>query len=136
MTVAELLERLGENKALAAETYKAYKELKEAEQSLKADLTFLLKDSGLKSAKGEAFTASITETPTVVIRDEPALMEWLKNTPDVESDFYIGVKKVEFGTLAKQMLKQTGELADGTEVEVRESLAIRANRKVGENVTK
>lgn len=129
MNVSELLNKLGKNKRESAELYKAYKELKDEEDSLKELLTIQLKEAGLKSAKGEDFTASITETPTVVIKDEPAVLEWLQNTPNVESDFYIGVKKPEFNTLAKQMLKDTGELANGTEVEVRESLAIRSNKK-------
>jgi hypothetical protein len=127
--LAEILEQLGETKQLSNAAYKAYKEFKEQEDKLKQDLLTVLKSTGLKSAKGEAFTASITETPTVYIKDEAAVMEWLKNAPDVESDFYIGIKKPEFNTLAKQMLKETGELANGTDLEIRESLAIRANKK-------
>lgn len=129
LTVAELLEKLGETKQVANEFYKNYKQFKEQEDNLKAELMLKLSDAGLKSAKGEAFTASISETPTVVIKSETALLEWLKNAPDVEEDFYIGVKKTEFNTLAKQMLKETGELADGTELETRVSLAIRSNKK-------
>lgn len=129
MKVSDLLKKLGENKQASSELYKSYKELKEQEEQLKYDLIVMLRDSGLKSAKGEAFTASIMETPSVVIKDESAVLEWLRNTPDVETDFYIGVKKPEFNTLAKQMLKETGELAHGTELEVRETLAIRANKK-------
>jgi hypothetical protein len=129
MKVSELLKKLGKNKKASAELYKQYKVFKDEEESLKYDLIVLLKDSGLKSVKGQDFTASLTETPTIVIKDETALLEWLQNTPDIESDFYIEVKKSEFNTLAKQMLKETGELANGTEVETRESLAIRSNKK-------
>lgn len=129
MNVAELLEELGEVKFIANEFYKGYKEFKYKEDELKIELMLKLKDSGLKSAKGQAFTASITETPTVVIKHEQDVLEWLRNTPNVEADFYIGVKKPEFNTLAKQMLKETGEVANGTEVEVRESLAIRKNKE-------
>ncbi len=127
--LAEILEQLGTIKQQGAEVYKAYKVLKDKEDSLKNDLLTVLKSTGLKSAKGDAFTASIAETPTIVIKDEAAAMEWLKNSPNVESDFYIGIKKIEFNGLAKQMLKETGELADGTDVEIRESLSIRANKK-------
>lgn len=128
MTTAGLLQELGLNKTQAANLYKEYKKLKEIEDILKGQLMFKLKDSSLKSAKGDKYTASITETPTVVIHDEKAVMEWLKNTPNVEADFYIGIKKPEFSTLAKQMLKETGELANGTDIEVRESLSIRSNK--------
>ena len=129
MTVAELLNELGALKQVSNALYESYKECKAKEEPLKAELFAKLKDTGLKSAKGDNYTASITETPTVVITHESEVMEWLRNTPDVEEDFYIGIKKPEFNTLAKQMLKETGELANGTELEVRESLAVRANKK-------
>ncbi len=128
-TLTELLSQLGSNKKQSNELYTQYKKLKEVEEQLKYDLLVLLKDSELKSAKGKDYTASISETPTIVIRDEAAVLEWLQNTPNIESDFYIGVKKPEFNTLAKQMLKETGELAFGTELEIRESLSIRQNKK-------
>jgi hypothetical protein len=128
MTVSELLEELGTVKGKANGYYKSYKELKDQEDALKAELQFKLKDLGTKTFKGDHYTASIAEKPTVIIKDEEALMGWLQNTPNVESDFYIGVKKTEFQTLAKQMLKESGELADGTEVEVRESLSIRSTK--------
>lgn len=129
MNVAELLEKLGAIKRDANNTYSLYKGFKEKEDELKAELLAQLKDSGLKSAKGNDFTASISETPTVVIKHEPSVLEWLRNAPDVEADVYIGVKGREFGTLTKQMLKETGEIPDGTEVEIRESLSIRSNTK-------
>lgn len=129
MNVAETLKQLGLNKKQSAELYKEYKKLKETEDKLKQDLMIQLKEDGLKSVKGEEYTASISETPTVVITHEPSVMEWLRNNPEVEEDFYIGVKGREFGTLTKQLLKDTGEIPNGTEVEVRESLQIRSNKK-------
>lgn len=131
LTLPELINKLGETKQVANEFYKNYKHFKEEEDGLKAELLSKLKDSGFKSIKGEAYLASISETPTVVIRDETKVMEWLKTTQGKEADFYIGVKKLEFSALAKSMLKETGELADGTEVETRESLSIRANKAKG-----
>jgi hypothetical protein len=129
LTVSQLIELVGEFKDNANHLYKQYKALKDEEDLLKSQLFTALKGTGLKSAKGETYTASIAETPSVVIQDEAALLEWLQNTPNVESDFYIGVKKPEFNTLAKQMLKETGEMANGTEIQIRESISIRANKK-------
>lgn len=129
LTLAEILKTLGETKVNANEAYKTYKVYKEVEDNLKAELMFKLKDTGLKSAKGDAFTASITEKPTVVVKSEIDVIEWLKNNPEIESDFYIGLKKAEFGLMANAQLKDTGEVPNGCDVEVRESLAIRANKK-------
>lgn len=127
--VAELLRELGDVKQKANTLYAEYKGLKAIEDEMKQELFAALNDSGLKSIKGKDYTASITEKPTVVIKDEAALIEWLQHEPDIEADFYIGVKKDAFGTLANQMLKESGELANGTDVVMRESLAIRSNPK-------
>lgn len=129
MTVAEILDKLGQTKQAGNELYVKYKQFKQEEDLLKSELLSKLRDDGLKSIKGQGYTASISETPTIVIKNEAEVMEWLRNTPDVEEDFYIGVKKPEFNTLAKQMLKETGEVAFGAELEVRESLTVKANKQ-------
>lgn len=129
MTIAEIINELGEVKSQANNLYVAYKEYKQTEDELKQELELKLRDSGLQSAKGEKYTASISGTPRVIIKDEASVLEWLENTPNVEADFYIGVKRPEFQTLAKQMLKETGELANGTELEIIQSLAIRKNKE-------
>lgn len=126
--LTETLTNLGVARKIAAETYKQYKAEKEVEDALRDQLMAALKEVGLKSAKNDKFIVSISKTPRVVITNEQAAMDWLKNTPDVESDFYIGIKKTEFSTLAKAMLKDTGELADGTEVQITETLSIRSNK--------
>lgn len=130
-SVADILAELGNIKQLVKEMIVTINGVKSQETRLKEELMLALKESGLKSAKGDDYTASITEKPTVVIRDEKALMKWLETAPDVEAEFYIGVKKDAFRTLAQSMLDQSGEIADGTDVEIRESLAIRSNPKKG-----
>jgi hypothetical protein len=129
MSLSELVAALGESRAASTNAYEAYKEKKGIEDQLRYELELKLKEQGLKSAKGTDFQATITETPRIVIKNETSVIEWLRNTPDVEPDRYIGVKTTEFQTLAKSMLKGTGEVIPGTEVEVRESLAIRANKQ-------
>lgn len=127
--IAEILEELGKTRRMANDLYIRYKQLKQIEEEYRAELLIQLHDVGLKSVKGSDFSASIAETPRVVITNETATIEWLKNKPDIEYDFYIGIKNSEFQSLAKQMLKDTGELADGTEVQYTESLAIKNNKK-------
>lgn len=129
LSLSELVAALGQARAASTNAYEGYKEQKAIEDQLRYELEAKLHTDGLKSAKGADFTASITEKPTVVIKNEPAIIEWLKSTPDIESDQYIGLKTTEFKSLAQSLLKGTGEVIPGTEVEIRESLAIRSNTK-------
>ena len=131
MKVTELLNELGKIRSEANELYSSYKELKEQETKLRADLVGVLSDLGLKQAKNDDYIASISLVPKVVIRDELSVMEWIyKNLPD-QQEQYIGVKRTEFGLMAKAMLKDIGELVPGTDVESTESLIVKANYKQG-----
>jgi hypothetical protein len=130
MSLSELVAALGDARTAAANSYQTYKEAKGIEDQLRYELEVLLKEQGLKSVKGSNYSAVITETPRVVVKHEGSVIEWLRNAPDVETDRYIGLKATEFQSLAKSMLKGTGEVIPGTEVEVRESLAIRANKPI------
>lgn len=129
MSLSELVAALGKARKASNNAYEAYKEQKAIEDQLRYELEAKLHTDGLKSAKGADFTASLVEKPTVVIKHEPSVIEWLKTAPNVEADRYIGLKTTEFKSLAQAMLKGTGELVPGTEVEVKESLAIRSNTK-------
>lgn len=129
LSLSELLAALGEARQAASSAYEGYKELKGIEDQLRYELEITLKETGLKSAKGEDFSASISETPRVVVVNEQSVIDWLQNTPDVEGDRYVGLKTTEFSTFAKARLKGTGEVIPGTEVRVAESLSIKANPK-------
>jgi hypothetical protein len=127
--LSELIEQLGAARNAAQAAYESYKELKAIEDQVRYQLELELHVTGLKSAKGKDFTATIVERPTVVIKHEASVINWLQHTPNVEADHYVGVKSAEFRTLAQAMLKETGELIPGTEVEVRENLAIKKNKR-------
>lgn len=128
-SLSNLLTELGLARQIAAEAYKEYKQLKEQEDGLRAALFEELHAVGLDSAKGSDFTASIRKEPTFVIKHEPSVIQWLRDTPGIEEDVYIGIKSPEFKTLAKTILTQTGEIIPGSEYLISESLAIRANKK-------
>lgn len=128
MSLSELVAALGEARAASTGRYEAYKESKGIEDQLRYELELKLKETGLKSVKGADYNAVITETPRIVVKHEQSVIDWLKEAPNIETDQYIGLKAAEFQGLAKAMLKDTGEMVPGTEVEVRESLAIRSNK--------
>jgi hypothetical protein len=128
MEIAYLVASLGELKSAQAETYKALKGMKETEEVLKQELMAKLSDNGLRSAKGEKYSASIASRSDIIVVDETAVVEWLKNEPNVEEDQYIGLKLLNFKPLANQVLKETGEIIPGTDRVIKESLSIKENK--------
>lgn len=126
MSVADLINAIGENKKVANDLYGQYKELKDEEATLKNVLGSKLESLGLRSAKGLDYTASIASSPTLVIKDEAQVIAWIKDKLPNEVDYYIGIKKTEFNSLAKTVAKED-KVIDGTELVINESLAIRAN---------
>lgn len=126
MPLSEIITALGDARKAASNAYMRYKELKDIEDQLRYELELELRFQHLKSVKGADYSAVLTETPRIVIKQEHEVMAWLQEAPDIETDRYVGVKSAEFQTLAKSLLKGTGEIIPGTTVEVRETLAIRA----------
>lgn len=131
LPLSKLIHDLGEARAKAVNAYMIYKDLKEIEDSIRYNLHDELRTIGLQSVKGNEYTASITNKQTVLVTNERLVIDWLNNTPNVESDQYIGLKATEFKSFAQSILKDTGEIIPGTDVQVRESLAIRSNVKKG-----
>jgi hypothetical protein len=106
--------------------YKEYKELKESEDNHRSALLEEMRIVGLRSAKTDKYTVSVTPRPNIQIQHEQSVIDWIKNTPDVEDDQYIGLKKTEFKPLAMALLKETGEIIPGTELVTTESITIRS----------
>lgn len=127
--VSQLVDELGQLGQTSKELYGQYKAIEEKKAEARAALAEALQVVGLRSAKTSAFTASIAVKPSIQIVHEQSVIDWLQETPDVETDQYIGLKKTEFKTLATAMLKNTGEVIPGTEVLQQETLSVRANKK-------
>lgn len=128
MSVSALIEAIGELKSAQSETYKAYKEMQKTEAELKTQLMEELHAIGLKSAKGEKYSASISKKLDIAVTHEQSVIDWLENTPNVESDAYIGLKVTSFKPLALKVLKETGEIIPGTETVTKESLSVKENK--------
>lgn len=129
MELAELINEYGELKRKANKMYAEYKNMQVHISELSGLLQAKLDSVGLKSAKSDKYGISVSHRTNVVVTNEHAVIEWLKNTPNVEYDFYIGLKTAPFKTLANQVLKETGEIIDGTELESKQSLTVKANKK-------
>jgi len=126
--IAKLIEAIGELKSAQSETYKAYKEMQNAETELKTQLLDELHRIGLKSAKGEKYSAAVSSKMDIAVTHEQSVIDWLNNTPNVESDAYIGLKLTNFKPLALKVLKETGEIIPGTITVSKESLSIRESK--------
>lgn len=127
--VSALVDELGQLGQASKELYGQYKAVEEQKAEVRAALTEALQMTGLRSAKTSAFTASIAVKPSIQITHEQSVIDWLKESPNIETDQYIGLKKTEFKTLATALLKDTGEVIPGTEVLQQETLSVRANKK-------
>lgn len=125
MSVTELIDEVGRANKEARALYKLYKELKDKEDVLRVELVEKLHKTGLKSAKTDMFNASISERSDIVVTHEQSVLDWLKETPDIETDQYIGLKTTNFKTLARALRKDTGEIVPGTEVVTSETLTIK-----------
>lgn len=127
--VSTLVDRLGALGQQSKELYEKYKGIEEQKVEVRQQLQELLAAVGLQSAKTTDFTASVASKPTVLVTNEQSVIDWLKQTPDVETDQYIGLKRTEFKSLATTILKQTGEVIPGTEVLLQNTLSIRKNKE-------
>lgn len=129
MELTNLIDLYGEQKTKANALYAEYKTLMEEVERTRRSLQIALESTGLRSAKSEKFGVSTVTKVDVFISNEHLAMEWLKDAPNIEADAYIGLKTTAFKKLATEMLKQTGEVADGTEVMQKETISIKANKK-------
>lgn len=128
MSVSELVDELGTLSRKGKDLYKEYKAIKEQEDVLRQQLSDELKATGLKSAKTSRFIASMAQRTDIIINHEQSVLEWLREEPNVEEDFYIGLKLTPFKTLAREVLKKTGEVIPGTETTINESLTIKGTK--------
>lgn len=128
MKISNLVDEIGTINRQAADLYKQYKVLKESEDKLRQELMIELSESGLKSAKTDRFIASTSTRHDFLVENEHTVREWLTEQPDVEEDFYIGLKLTPFKTLAKEVLKKSGEIIPGTELTSKETITIKGNK--------
>ena len=128
-SLSSLVSALGRAREARVQAYEAYQRYKEVEDNLRADLFTMLQSQELRSAKGRDFTASIVARPGIIITHEPSVLDWLEHAPDIEKDMYVGLKKDAFKRFAEIYLKGTGEQIPGTELQVRETIAIKKNKE-------
>lgn len=121
----DLLDNLSELMEQTKVYYETYKQAKEREDKARQDLKEYMQSTGLLSAKTKTVTASIASKPTIEIKHEQSVLEWLRNSPDIEEGMYIGLKATPFKSMALAKMKATGETIDGTEVVMQEVLNIR-----------
>lgn len=133
MELTNLIDHYGELKTKANKLYAEYKTLMEQVEATRRELHAALDTTGLKSAKSAAYGVTIATKTDIIVSNEHLAMEWLKDAPNVESDFYIGIKTTAFKQMALAMLKETGEIAPGTEITQKESVNLTPNKKAANN---
>lgn len=128
LTIPQLISLVGQSAVQNRNLYKQYNESKGQEAQARALLKTKLQEEGMLSAKTEQYAVSITKKPDVNVVDDKAAIAWMRERK-LDLNYYVGLKKTEFKTMARAMLKETGEVAGGTEVVEIESLSIRENKK-------
>lgn len=126
--ITDLIEEIGHINRRAKDLYKEYKDLQVTLAEKKHKLELLLNDAGLRSAKTDLYTVSIRQKRDIQVTHEQSVIDWLKNEPNVEYDAYIGLKLTPFKSFANGWWEQTGEIIDGTESIITESISIRENK--------
>ena len=91
----------------------------------KAKIRSYLDELGMKSAKTDIASASIASKPKLAITNEAQVIQWLKDTPEIEEDTLLKLDRRGFDTIAKEWEKQTGELIQGTEHQTSEYLTVK-----------
>jgi len=128
MELQELIDSYGQIKKAANKLYTDYKNLMVEAEAQRRMLHAKLEDVGLKSAKSKNFGVSIVSKPTITILNEQSVINWLHDTPDIDYDQYIGIKTTPLKQLALQRLKETGEIIEGTEYAINETVSVKANK--------
>jgi len=128
LTIPQLISLVGQSAVQNRNLYKQYNESKGQEAQARALLKTKLQEEGMLSAKTEQYAVSITKKPDVNVVDDKAAIAWMRERK-LDLNYYVGLKKTEFKTMARAMLKETGEVAGGTEVVEIESLSITENTK-------
>lgn len=124
----DALKKLKQASDLSKKAYQAYQEAKEIEDKIRQEVKEQMLSTGLMSAKTKDLTVSIVSKPTIEIRHEQSALEWLKEEPNLETDQFIGLKTSEFKKLALHRLKETGEIVNGCDVVMMETLSIRSSK--------
>ena len=128
LTIPQLISLVGQSTVQNRALYRQYKESKEQEDQARALLQSKLQEEGMLSAKTENYVVSIAKKTDVNVIDDKAAIAWMRDRK-LDLNYYVGLKKTEFKTMARAMLKETGEVAGGTEIVESESLSIRENKK-------
>jgi phage host-nuclease inhibitor protein Gam len=122
----ELLNELSELTKQTKVYYESYQQAKMREDLKRDELKQYMLSTGILSAKTKDLTASIVSKPTIEIKHEQSVLEWLENEPNLEIDQFIGLKLTPFKKYALHKLKETGEQINGIDVIMQDSLAIRS----------
>lgn len=132
--LAELIKQERACKAQKDVFYGKYKELATKQAELLQEIKSELIRAGTKKYEtlDDKYLVTIKDNaPTFDILDEKATIGWLKRQENVDVDMMVGIRKDMFTPYARTILKSTGEVIDGTRINVSQTVLIkeRENKK-------
>jgi len=125
MEIKDLLTELSRSKHNYQQADRIAKECKAEYDAAKQMVADGLAKLGLKSAKNDDLTVSIVSKPSFKVLDQDALIHWLEDEPGIDARAYIRVDARGVEALAKQALKENGELIPGGEFMSSEYLTVK-----------
>lgn len=124
--ILKLAEVLSELRAQESELKSKLAPIKERKLATQEMLIEAMKEMGLKSVKTDEHTFSRVVKKDITVYDQSALIKALQKNGIKDDYVHEQVDVLKFKGYAKQLLKNTGELLDGTEPTESEYMSIRA----------
>lgn len=124
----ELLQALKEAQSAQKSMAEAKKSTDQVVADIKEEITAKLNEMGLKSAKTDTGSVAIVSKPKLAVTNEAQVIQWLKETPDIEEDVYFSLNKRALEPLLKSWFENTGEIVDGVETQTSEYLSFKASK--------
>lgn len=118
------VDKLIELKDKYQEAYDIYQQFKFEYDKIRLELLKDMSELGVKSLDQGKYLAVRREEIDVKLVDDKLAIEWVHNHPELEPDFYIGVKWAHLKPIVKTALKRDGEVIPGCELVKNESVSI------------
>jgi len=132
MTIIEIAKKLNEQRSKIDKLKEKHGTEMQEQMFLKEELQMQLmaamKEQGMKTVGTEQNTISIAQKKTPKVVDQSKLDADLEQRGLLEDMYVKKFDTIRFKSVANNLLKDTGEVLDGTDIEVTEYISIR-NKK-------
>lgn len=129
MKITEKIEYYATVTKKADALYEQVRELRAEADTVKQEIAEDLRELGFKQAKSEdgKYVAFFGERKALAIEDPQKVRDWMQAN-NIDERAYFTPDKRAIDTLARQALRETGEIIPGTQLGATESFTIKENK--------